>query len=305
MSSYSMFSTISIHESTHLLMDGGKLRIDQRTAGVFWRKYMNMLRSGKSVCLVERANATRMRFFMDIDIKHAPNFDLEDFILRTATLYPDGDYVVCTREDGGELMGVHAIFHNLTYETTEECLNIFERFRWVEGIDESVYNTGLRVVGAVKPGQTFETKNMYLPRYRVRGCQAQRIPQTISLKNIEDTTIRLSHQNRVMNAVKTCSACDVDIPETRMIHKKYENSVVSVTEYKNGYYVAKSNSRYCLNIKGEHSSAHVYFVIHPESRVMYQKCFCKCDDKTCKDFKSKNVTLSKETCDSVLGHQGA
>lgn len=295
--------TISIHESTHLLMDGGKLRIDQRNVGAFWRKYLNMIRSEKPVCLVERANATRMRFFMDIDIKHAPNFDLEDFILRVATLYPDGEYVVCTREECGELKGVHVIFHNLTYESTEECLEIYKKFEWVDGIDESVYNTGLRVIGAVKPGQSFDTKNVYLPKYRVRGCYAQRIAQTISLKNIQDTTIRLSHQNRITNVLKTCAVCDVDIPETKMIHKKYENSVVSVTEYKNGYYVAKSNSRYCTNINREHSSVHIYFVIHVESRTMYQKCFCRCADKTCRDFKSKNVKLSKETCDLILGHQ--
>jgi hypothetical protein len=286
-------------------MDGGKFRINRRNVDSFWKKYLSALKSEKTMCLVERANATRMRFFMDIDIKHAPDFDMEDFILRVATLYPDGDYVVCVREDCGKLEGVHVIFHNVTYETTEECMDIYKKFEWVDGIDESVYNTGLRVIGSTKPGQTFESKHMYLPKYRVRGCCAQRIPQTISLKNIQDTTIRLSHENRVMNFMKTCEVCDVDIPETKNIHKLYENSVVSVTEYKNGYYVAKSNSKFCTNIGKEHSSAHVYFVIHPESRTMYQKCFCKCDDKTCKDYKSKSVTISKETCDLVLGHQPA
>jgi len=64
-------------------------------------------------------------------------------------------------------------------------------------------------------------------------------------------------------------------------------------------YVAKvhgDGARYCLNMGGEHNSAHVYF--HISRHGVEQRCFCRCDTTAgrrtgvpCKDFRSDQSEL--------------
>ena len=57
-------------------------------------------------------------------------------------------------------------------------------------------------------------------------------------------------------------------------------------------YLVKTNSRYCENIKREHSSNHIKLVIEAPGTI-HQECFCKCETLSgrrkgfCKDFKSR------------------
>ena len=67
-------------------------------------------------------------------------------------------------------------------------------------------------------------------------------------------------------------------------------------------FLVKSTSKYCENIKREHSSNHVKIVIEPKG-LIHQECFCKCETLDgrlhgfCKDFKSREHQLSKRICD--------
>lgn len=55
-------------------------------------------------------------------------------------------------------------------------------------------------------------------------------------------------------------------------------------------YIAKNTSMYCLNVKRDHNSCGIYFVIQESG--MYQKCFCRCETTegrkagVCSKFKS-------------------
>lgn len=291
--------------STHLFMDGGKLRLTEDKADMFWKSYKSHIMSGTPVCLVERSNATVCRFFLDIDLKNT-TFDVDAFVQKCVETQPDAVYVMCLRRNtGGDILGVHIIFHSLTYTSVEHAKKIAQKFSWVHGIDTSVYSTGLRMIGSVKPQQTPQMDTMYLPVYKVYGSRVQKIPHSISQKSISETSIRMSYTNRhdcckPMASLSRPSSRVLDIPETSLLHEEYDDCVTSIQEYKDGYYVAKTNARYCMNIKKEHQSAYVYFVIHPRTRTMYQKCFCRCADKTCKTFKSKTVKLSSHTCNLVL-----
>lgn len=66
----------------------------------------------------------------------------------------------------------------------------------------------------------------------------------------------------------------------------------------NPYYIARTSSRYCMNINREHNSNHIYFYI--DKSFVYQKCLCTCDTTLgrrfgkCENYKSSGRTLSTE-----------
>jgi len=71
------------------------------------------------------------------------------------------------------------------------------------------------------------------------------------------------------------------------------------------WYDAKTDSRYCLNIGGNHKSCTVYYRI--QKRGMNQKCFCRCDTlegrksgKTCTEFEGPLIFLPKFLVDTLF-----
>ena len=61
-------------------------------------------------------------------------------------------------------------------------------------------------------------------------------------------------------------------------------------------YLIKSTSRYCHNIKREHSSNHIKIVIERTKQhvVVYQECFCMCPkkpgmDKPCSEYRCETT----------------
>ena len=304
-------STDSKELATHLFMDGGKVVLTKEKSEHFWKTYKNLILSNTSICLVERSNADKCRYFLDIDLKNSKTpFDVDTFVQRVAIDFPDAVYVICFRRNEDTIFGVHVIFHSIVYSSVEEAKNISKPFQWIEGFDESVYSTGLRMIGSVKPKQKPQEDTMYLPAFKVYGTTIKKVPKSISQRAMSETSIRLSYTNRKDTQEKKskvlCMPCTEDlIPETALLHKNYEGCITQIQHYKDDYFVANTDSRYCMNIKKEHSSAYVYFVIHPKTRMMYQKCFCRCADKTCKTFKSKGVKLSLRTCQLMLLQKGA
>lgn len=63
------------------------------------------------------------------------------------------------------------------------------------------------------------------------------------------------------------------------------------------YYVFTCKSHYCMNMKREHSSNHIYFIINKKSKDVYQKCqspWKNIDGICCEDFKSRSLSLPDE-----------
>ena len=83
------------------------------------------------------------------------------------------------------------------------------------------------------------------------------------------------------------------------------NSRISnVFKMKTSYY-AKTNSRYCENIRRDHSSNHVWFVISSD-RTVAQRCFCTCitlegrmSGVLCRDFTGRRHNLNKTLSDKL------
>ena len=63
-----------------------------------------------------------------------------------------------------------------------------------------------------------------------------------------------------------------------------------------GFYVAQTDSRFCMNVGREHNSNHIYFCIN--KNFIYQKCFCRCESTEgrsfgiCKNYRSDGRKLS-------------
>ena len=84
----------------------------------------------------------------------------------------------------------------------------------------------------------------------------------------------------------------------RFIRKSMDGNedtrVLSVFKFKTMYLV-KTTSRYCENIRRNHSSNHVKFVI--DDNLIYQTCFCRCETTSgrrqglCKDFSGRKHKL--------------
>lgn len=71
-------------------------------------------------------------------------------------------------------------------------------------------------------------------------------------------------------------------------------------------YLTKTTSKYCENIKREHNSNHVWFMIWGTEIV--QKCFCECPtlkdrrDGFCKDFRGRRHKLSAKIIEKLKLH---
>jgi len=87
-----------------------------------------------------------------------------------------------------------------------------------------------------------------------------------------------------------------NLSEGYVIPGIYRNTRVSDVTKKMGdkgnyYYLARTDSQFCMNKAGEHNSNSIYFLIN--ERGLYQKCFCQCETnegrtsgKKCKDYHS-------------------
>lgn len=73
-------------------------------------------------------------------------------------------------------------------------------------------------------------------------------------------------------------------------------------------YLVSTTSKYCENLKREHSSNHVWFII--SGQMILQKCFCLCEtlrgrrDGFCKDFVGRRHQLPKSITTMLYPHNG-
>ena len=94
----------------------------------------------------------------------------------------------------------------------------------------------------------------------------------------------------------------------KFIRKEFKNNSQSQIKIQNIFklgniFLLKSNSKYCENIKREHSSNHIKLQIEdtPKGWQIHQRCFCTCEimrpsGKFCKNFVSDKYSLSPSIC---------
>lgn len=86
------------------------------------------------------------------------------------------------------------------------------------------------------------------------------------------------------------------------LHVKKGMTLIDMYKGKNCY-IIRTDSKFCMNLDGEHNSNTIYFYV--DKYYVYQKCFCRCEKNIgrkfgyCKDYRSKGIELPS-TIRSVL-----
>lgn len=282
------------HESTHLLFSGGKIQLTDDKKKSFWKMYVSCVNNGEPQYLMERSNSKRMRFFLDIDMKENIGLTLKKFYNIDKQIFGNtSTYVICTRKKCNEIKGIHVVYHNLIYTHTREALELADKFDKFINVDKSVYNTALRIVGSLKKDDKLLQENMYMPSCKIINGRIFRMKKEITYETMKDTTIRLSTENRSDDFIKSkkqimCqpiveSIEEIDIDITGIYHQADE------------FYVINTTDKYCENIDTEHKSAGVYYVGDVRKKIIYQKCFCRCSDKTCSTFRGTPIDMTNKT----------
>jgi hypothetical protein len=78
-------------------------------------------------------------------------------------------------------------------------------------------------------------------------------------------------------------------------HEKARITKIFKSDKSDAYFVG-TDSSYCENVGGSHSSNHVWFLIQEKDMKVSQKCFCRCEtlrkNGFCKDFTGKSHCLT-------------
>jgi len=203
---------------------------------------------------------------------------------------------------------------------------------WSRDIDASVYGeegkqgSGFRLPWSHKKCKG-ETEGEYLPIFLYENGVLKDMDQEPSYEKLMMATVRT--ESREVQEVPECVVLcrpirkegnftpgeiknEVNDSELSAILETYirqfmdgqkETRVQKIFKFKTKYFI-KTNSKFCENIKREHSSNHVKLVINPpgyerkkfnkeaDAATIHQECFCRCDGaRPCKDFMSTPYRL--------------
>lgn len=300
------YYTSKTEQTTHLFMDGGKLHVPSEKYPEFIIKYHDSINKGEKIALVEKLGKNcEMRFFLDID----GYINIDNIIDVSKSILDCDDLSIyeCNKKKG-----IHIVFNKVVNnsEALEYCKSIKEKLNVNEAlhIDSSVYNTGLRMIGSVKFKDGKLIDRCYIPL----NHENMEYIHNIHINDLKKSIVRI----RTIDTIpicKRCEASEVSDASDLDILKKYIKKIDPVYEHikllggksLNNHYCVYTNSKYCTNIKKEHNSVGIYFVINPK-REIYQKCFCPCqktDNRIngyCCLFKSKKVQLPKYVYNTIL-----
>ena len=147
--------------NTHVSMIGGKWNIPYEKMNTFFIKYTQNI---NNMHMVERARYP-CKMFYDIDKEYNPK--------ELCEIYPDKDMVVCVNEESN---GTHIIFQNWIVESPEEAIN-----NCMQGIDTSVYRSGLRMIGSKKRNKN----KRYFPKFRITNGKISDISPIINVESLQ------------------------------------------------------------------------------------------------------------------------
>lgn len=116
---------------------------------------------------------------------------------------------------------------------------------------------------------------------------SQRISQKISERDKKFANIRKLVHEIMPDVYKQVEIIDVHFGDSQDIIEKILK--LGNNNY-SGYYIARTNNSFCMNVLRPHNSNTIYFLITEHG--IYQRCFCRCDTGEgrrfgkCKDYKS-------------------
>lgn len=280
---------------THLLLDGGTLTAKEG----FYEAYVRDVLNREKLCVVEKKTHPHFRFFIDIDYvddddKEYGIPDFEKIALEIHGCVQDlGSCVLAVAKprptQRGTKYGLHMIWPEsiVTKQSANslrmKILDHLGHEDWEKIIDSSVYaGSGLRMLWSLK---NEDGSTPYVPWGHIDASGGG------EFKKFQDTTPSVSYLKmfsiRVLNEPTTTEPPTTNNnPELeefirRNLPGQEKARILRISKCKNkkDYWVATS-SKYCHNIKREHKSNHVWFVILKESGTIAQKC----QDEECKGY---------------------
>lgn len=276
------FRTSDAMNATHLFLDNGKIHVPTEELPKFLQQYYKAIQHGEHCCLVEKLGKNcHMRFFLDIDLKESNGCKYEDVLYEIFQCANEivgilGDIYTCTERKGIHIIYNKSVTYNeaklLVKEIKSKCNSAYSRC-----IDTSVYNTGLRMIGACK--NTTDTR-CYMP-----------FDNEFTFENFKRSIVRIKTIEADNDIVIYKSCTEVE----SFLRKTYNIPELEIKTMKRiGDYIScTTNSKYCQNVQREHKNAKTYYVFDLQKRTSYQKCFCTCINEnvfnSCKYYKSKSV----------------
>lgn len=233
------------------------------------------------------------------------------------------EYIVCKRrpskEGYGYKSGYHVIWQDL-YIPTSEAIKLAEemvsklkldipdpKYDWNQILDIGVYNSGLRMIGMSKIKRTKENGK---PVQKVEDCAyapVYKYPEDPEYydndikKYLLDCTIqnidgfdRCISIKELVSIDKCKESNDVLLEkEIRMFIRKYvraewDDEIADVIKRRTWYIVTFKNTKYCENVKREHSSNNIYLNIYTHGLI--QRCY---NETLCNKSESRKYKLSK------------
>lgn len=278
------YGTHDLEQCTHMFMNGGKLSVSEHKRDEFWELYIHLVQK-HGLSLVEKIpKRWKFNMFIDIDVKNCiVSEEIIQMFFETNKI--DQSCVVCV---GHNTCGIHIIFYDYLVCSNEAC-EIIKNLKCDFGkLDSSVYYTGLRMVYSWKK----DIKQYYYPKY----FYIERILSNIECENIEIAKKTSIHANNKIPCLNTKQIQCMPVKNSNIntkflenISAKYKNiTITSVKKYMNCY-ILYTDTKYCTNIERDHNSRTVYFVVN--NQKVYQKCFCRCSDKTCSTYRSVSVDV--------------
>ena len=143
------FTNDTDNVQTHLSLVGGKYNVPDSEYETFYRKYFSEVCKPRTRCyLVEKIHNCNFKFFLDIDQNEYTKI-LETILQKLKDTFQIGDngiqYIVSSRGEGDNTR-YHINFPGIVVNKAISEYIV----HGISGIDKSVYNTGLRMLGSFK-----------------------------------------------------------------------------------------------------------------------------------------------------------
>ena len=292
-----LFNEFKVQDSenaTHVCLQGGKLRITESNVKKFISIYRNLLKNNEPLYLVERVSSI-INFFIDIDAKQDENTtnivkDVLQILPLKHVLYK------CNKTNGYHILFPDVITtpdeaYSMIVSLKKKLIDVklYNKEFINKCIDDTVYKSGLRMIGSYKPNTTRYYTENNISRLKIKKDE------------IESSFIRASYDvykqtSKISKSIK-CDESNMIISEIKTFNKIYDNiQIRSIKKIGNTISIA-TNSQFCMNINRNHNSHFIYFIITPK-KILHQKCFCKCNTLEgrqhglCSNFKSIGFPLS-------------
>ena len=311
---YKSFKNAAPDDLKFLFLDGGSFCISHAEREDLLRVYVDSIKNGERVCMVEVKTEPYFVWFVDLDFKSDVSMDE---IVRIATVMMDvvGDngrcgISTCVRP---WKTGVHVVFPDCVVtrddalQLRQKCIaRLEDSVSHIEDVfDATVYrcNTGLRALFSQKKndasvyvpictldpqdGRAELDRNITLRAMQLFSVQthSSRAPTGGGIRALLlASPARVKHVSPVTSNHKQRDTYRIAEVLSRVFSDEAPSTLVTgIRMMSPDVAVLRSKSHSCLNlVKGKHGNATIFFCVRKDraSNTVWvdQKCFCQCND---------------------------